>query len=915
MSELMEFIGREAEISFIEAQIKQTETRVLVFVRGEGGLGKTRLLQEIRKRYVNKDEFLTADIIDFDDRSLHTFEGIEIRIAKELGIAGQVAEEIRELRLLRSSTVDQRSLEEKQNDITTLLSIQFNHLSKNKRLLFFFDTTEKIGEDNLRGLLSLLSRFENGFFLFAGRHFTENSEVDISQLMQSSFDGDVTPKDLDPLNMDNSREYFRAKLDELHNVKDERVENLLKLVDGRPILIELTAQWLSIAPTPDWLSDELVELESLPDEGFVPDEDFRQKQKDFQVLLVHHITQLRNPLDQLLLVLSRVYPIDAEMVEELLTLSRGRAEELMGNAKEYVFVKTLPGGKITLHDEMRRMINDLVWRDIDKSKEWRRRDSKKASAIFERRVSEQANHQNEEDVVRSTQYSDEWRRIEYEVLVLQWVEHALYADTDSGLDIFTNAWNRAANDRDFDFSGRILKSAGNFSKQFNRDQRFHYFVLDARQKNRTGGDFEDTKRRFRELEKEHAGEQDDLSAIYNTLGMAERKSGSMQVAIDYFRKNLGIIQKTNPSLVPLVANQLGYTYRLMGNLKMAERNYQKALKLAMEAEEQDKDLIASLFNNLGYVFGLRKQYDIAENYCSLAADIWSKMGLTSQLGRVDISLGIFQRDRGNYEEAINLLNRAVERVRRSSNFEVIGLAYYHLAWAKWFKWEEINKSVILDWDETKKIDDFIEIELLLESKKDFDFCLDIAENRGATELLPGILHEMSYVYWWFGWLQDEQYKSKARELNTRAYLESEKRDNIRYAIESIVGDAEFDYDEREYSKIQEYAAKLETSYGKEEMQYLLFFGRTTRILGDVTFLKGQYNEALMHYTEALPKIQRHGGYGKYSTQRELQRLERKLDKLSLAEVNIWLDHFQTEWGKKAELLHWCEKERLRAKLE
>lgn len=87
-----------------------------------------------------------------------------------------------------------------------------------------------------------------------------------------------------------------------------------------------------------------------------------------------------------------------------------------------------------------------------------------------------------------------------------------------------------------------------------------------------------------------------------------------------------------------------------------------------------------------------------------------------------------------------------------------------------------------------------------------------------------------------------------------------------------------------------------------------------RILGDVAFSGGQYNEALMHYTNALPKIQRHGGYGKYSTRMELLRLERKLDKLPFSEVNMWLDHFQDHWKKRIELIHWCEKERFRARL-
>jgi hypothetical protein len=248
------------------------------------------------------------------------------------------------------------------------------------------------------------------------------------------------------------------------------------------------------------------------------------------------------------------------------------------------------------------------------------------------------------------------------------------------------------------------------------------------------------------------------------------------------------------------------------------------------------------------------------------------------------------------------------------DFEITGLAYCHLAWAKLFKWEEINKTAILDWDVTKKKDNFLNLELLTEAKNDFDFCLSLAEKRGLAELLPAILHQMSNVYWWLGWLEDEQYKSIARELNTRSFQESEQRNNFRYAIDSLVGDAEFDYDAGEYRNIPEYAKKLQARYGGMEKQYLLYFGRMNRILGDVAFSRGQYNEALMHYTNGLPEIQRHGGYGKYSIRMELLRLERKLDRLPVSEVNRWLEHFQEHWKKRPELIHWCEKERLRVKL-
>jgi tetratricopeptide (TPR) repeat protein len=902
MAEFMEFIGREKEVTYINKLIPMTPEHAVVFVCGAGGLGKTRLLQEIHGFYEKNEKILAADIIDFDDRYLHTFEGLEIRIAQELGIETQVAKEVQELRLSRSAGATPRILEEQRKIITNTLSDQFNLLSTNKRVLLFFDTIEKLEEDNLSRLLVLLTHFKNGIFLFAGR---PQPGLDIFELMKGYFGEDAHIIDLEPLSQGESKEYLRAKLRTIHhNIKDERVQNLLTLVKGRPILIELTAQWLAMAQPPDWLLNESPS----------PDEDLEKKQEEFEANLVRHITKLRTPLDRLLLILSRVYPLDVEMAEEMLNLPREVAETLIANARNYVFVKALPGTKITLHDEMRAMVNKFVWPEIDKLEERRRRDSRRAAAIFERRVNNPELYQhNAENGVQSTRYSEEWRRIEREVLIEQWVEHAFYSDTDSGFEVFDEAWDITISNKDYVFGERILEIANKFSNRFTEDQYLDYAVMNARQRNYTGN-IGDSIQVLKKLAERYDEKESKLSGLYNALGRAERKSGSMKNAVDYLNKNLEIIKDTNPSRVPYVANQLGYTYRLMGDLVKAESTYKDALNLAMEAQKHDKDLIASLLNNLGYVFGIHKKYDVAENYCLQAADLWSAIGLTSQIGRVDISLGIFFRDKGNYQEAIKRFDQAIVRASGSDDFEILGLAYCHLAWAKLFKWEEINKTAILVWDDTKNKDNFIDIELLMEAKKDFDYCLTLAEKRGLGELLPSILHQMSNVYWWLGWLEDESNKLIARKYNMRSLEESEQRNNYRYAIDSLVGNAEFDYDAGNYRKIPVHAKELQSKYRRMKKQHLLYFGRMDRILGDVAFHRREYEEALEHYTEALPEIQRHGGYGKYSVQMELLRLERKLDKLPLSEVNMWLIHFQDNWKKMVELIHWCEKEHIRARL-
>lgn len=901
MTEVMKFVGREKEIAYINSLIEKADIQSVIFVRGAGGLGKTRLLQEIQAIYVDKSDFLVSDIIDFDDRSLRTFEGLEIRIARELGIAAEVAKEVQELRRIRSSGAIKRMIDIQQQVIAGILKNRFDEISKTRRVLLFFDTTEKFDEANFKSLLSLLSSFASGVFIFAGR---PRPEVGISELMNTQFGKDAYIVNISPLDREKSTEYLRAKLRALRiALTDEVIQNLLIMVEGKPILIELATQWLSIAPPPDWLVEELQSVSG---------KDFEKKKSEFAVNLVRHITQLRTPIDRLLLIMSRVYPFDSELAEELLGLTSDEAEILLKNARQYVFVKSLPEAKLTLHDEMREMVNRIVWPLIDITGVRRRRDSRRAAAIFERKVNRLAGNQKaDEALILNTQYREQ-QVIAQQAFVEQWVEHALFADISSGNEVLNRAWAQAIEEKDYEFAERVLEIAKPYYDDFSADQQFDYTLLAARLNNYWGR-VEESIKTLRSLVRLYSQEPRYLSGIYNALGIAERISGNLKDSARYLTKNLEIIETTNPSRVPYVANQLGYTFRLMGDLRRAENRYKHALDLAMEAEVHDRDLIASILNNLGYIYGVQKKYDLAENFCLQAADIWNAIGLPSEVGRVDTSLGIIYRDRGNYDVAIKLLDQAVVRVSRSQNFENIGRAHFHLAWAKWFQWEEINQIAILEWEETKEAE-FIDMELLEDAKIEFDTSLDVAENHGASQLLPGILHQMSNVYWWLGWLLDKDFKLKARELNARAYHESERRNNIRYWIDSLVGEAEYDYDANEYDKIPGYSKTLQARYGKREEDYSLYFGRMIRILGDVAFIRGQYDDARMHYINALPKIQKHGGFGKYSTRSELLRLERKLDKLSTSEVDMWLRHFQEHWKGKSELLNWCNKERYRAKL-
>jgi AAA+ ATPase superfamily predicted ATPase len=74
MPKQVSFVGRKDELRQIEDLIRETDRSAVLCISGEGGIGKTRLLQEVHKRWhdekVQGYPLLVAGIVDFDDPSI-----------------------------------------------------------------------------------------------------------------------------------------------------------------------------------------------------------------------------------------------------------------------------------------------------------------------------------------------------------------------------------------------------------------------------------------------------------------------------------------------------------------------------------------------------------------------------------------------------------------------------------------------------------------------------------------------------------------------------------------------------------------------------------------------------------------------------------------------------------------------------
>lgn len=896
MPKQISFVGRKDELSQIEELIREAAGSAVLCIFGEGGIGKTRLLQEIHKRWhdekVQGYPLLVAEIVDFDDPSIQSRGSFRRRISQVLGEQhfGPYLDRIIDWRKMEQAGVRPERLREENKAIHQAFIGCFNSLSSENRIVLSFDTTDKLEESGevwtYLGRLAL--EFENTVLLIAGRNANRLSEA-----LSPDSGSVVKQMKLSSLDPTSSRAYLQEKQEViLRQLDPELAHKLLVLAQGRPIIIDLAVEWIGRDIPLDWLLDnEIEELKDPSDEQL----------EEFESNLVQHVAQGRSIIDPLILAMSHVYPMDEEMIARVLEFSPQAAEDVFSRAQGHVFIKQLPDHRISLHDEMRRMVNWYVWPTIDPDGGRRRRYSNTVAAYFE----EQARQLDERIEALPSIYEAEYDVLielddlirKKDTITLLWLEHTLFSDQDAGLALYEKLVQDARRQRRIRFARKLQEAVEPFLDQFDDDQQYRFAVVRCQLLN-DDGKFEQAKNRLLELLDQQEGILQREARLFNALAVSEVGLGEFDIALKHQRRCLQINEKLEQTqYIPPVANYIGFIYRLRGELDEAARYYERSLEALMESDSLDRDMIATVLNHLGYVRGLEGKYDEGIELCQQAIDIWSREKTEKDIGVGESTLGTLYRDSRNYEEAKMYLWRAINRFEEPEDSFLLARAYFGLAWTLWFEGEE-------DDDE----------QLLIEARDAFEKSLELAEEFDHRILLPGILHQMSNVNFLLG---DEE---KARQVNEEAYRLSKEIHDIRYEIDSLVGKAEFDLAEEEFDRIPEYADQLWENYESKGYQYPLFYGRMRRILADVAFAEGRLVEALEGYTQGIAQIRQHGGWGIYFIGRELENLEERLDALPRQKAIEWISHLRQTWSQQEPqdlytyMISWCERQLVRAKL-
>ncbi len=899
MAKQVSFIGREEELARIDQLIRGNTVERILCINGPGGIGKTRLLQEVYRTLVTGDQRQTdtmlAYIIDFDNPTFHLPQNLGRAIAKmlsqEADIFQSYLEGLMDLRQMEVAGISQKRLAQENLAVNRAFVHCFNKVSTQKEVVLLFDTTDALGGklEVWYYLAKLLPEMQNCRLVIAGRDATP-----IGEILQNDLKS-VQTIELAPLGAKVSELYLQQKQEQLHiTLETELAQKLILLAQGRPVLIDLAIEWQARNIPLTWLVESsLTELQNLSAE------EQQKRRQEFEFHLVRHIADARLPIDRLTLVMSRIYPIDEAMICKLFkNLTPEKAAVLFEEAKSYVFVKVLSDGRITLHDEMRRMVNEYLWPLVDPEGDRQVRDSKIAVEYFENeaqklevQIKAKANQQT--DLGSSQELVDLESRLD--LLTEQWVTHALKSEIEKGFGIYSKSLQKARNAKKYNFAKKLEEIIQPYIVALDTPQLYEFKMLHGRLLTDIG-ETEQAINLFKQLLLEQQGDAERESDIYNALSVSEVQVGDFNAALTDQLKCYDLLKKLDKSqFLPTVLNYIGYITRLSGRWQQAIQYYRQALEMALQTG--NVNTIASILNNLGYVLGMDGRYAEAIVYCNQAIDIWRSQHKEVLLGQGESTLGSIFGYKGDYDEAEALLERGIACFRKFeampnlvSTYTQLGIIY-------------LTKGT-----------DPLNPEQLKVARDNFDKAYSMAMKHHVVKEVPRILVKSSYVYWELG------QKTRARQNVSQAYEMGKEIHDLYVVFNSLVAMAEYDYSEGNFEEIADYAEILKEEYEDKGYKIPLFSGRMRRILGDIAFERQEHDLAFNYYADGLYFIAQHGGYGRYSIHRELEAMKQKLLALPPKTAEDWSLRFKKHWQwrepdeKYTFLVSWCDQQIVQAKL-
>lgn len=377
---LPRLIGREAIISKIRQAVGDTSgISYAYYLEGSGGIGKTRLLEEVAAIVGETPDraLLLSDIVDLYHADYHSLGHLRQAIIDSLDPDDIYFQDYKQQRdkyeKQRDAGIGGSQLETMRQALDEAFLGGYRRLAQDKRVVLRFDTLELLTHesDSVQQVLGMdpddtaivhwlrktTPKLPNTVTLLAGRKrpriegllqksFAETrgqNDVQYEKLDIDRFSYEETVQYLESLCHDTARGAELAEIVQPGQDGGEPIRlRIYYLCQGKPILLTLVTDLM--------LTGQALH-ELFPPTG---ETDIADRQDTVGPMLIDQVLQLRDPLGAAVKYLAYARKgLDEELLVHLTGWTPVRASRVLGELENYAFVKKRPGENLLfLHDEV-----------------------------------------------------------------------------------------------------------------------------------------------------------------------------------------------------------------------------------------------------------------------------------------------------------------------------------------------------------------------------------------------------------------------------------------------------------------------------------------------------------------------------------------------------------------------------------